>query len=94
MTNTISATSENYHVKVDSNNKAYIEKYNHSGLFACFYDRMKKALNSQLTRFQALPTQLPIDVNHLEIIINENENRIVIRDKKTGISNRAIGFLR
>jgi hypothetical protein len=94
MTNTISAKSENYYVTVDSNNNAYIEKYNHPYLLACIYDKIRRAVMPQLTGFKALPEPIIEDINALEIIIHEDENRIIIRDKKTGISNRAIGFLR
>jgi hypothetical protein len=94
MKNTTSARSKNYQVTVDSNNEAYVEKYNYSNLFDCIYDRIRKAFIPQLKRFKALPRQPTIEVNQLEILINEGENRIIITDKKTGISNRAIGFLR
>ena len=94
MTDKISARSENYDVTVDSNNNAHVEKYNHPSLVAYISDRIKKKLMPYLTEFKALPRQPPIDVNALEIKIDENDNRIIIRDKNTGISNRAIGFLR
>jgi len=86
--------SKNYSVIVDSNNTAYIEKFNHPNFCACLYDRIRRVLKPQLTRFKALPRQPPIDINNLEIKIDEEENRIIITDKKTGISTRAIGFLR
>ena len=89
-----SARSPHYYVRVDSDNNAYVEKYNHRGFFQCIYDKIRRALMPQLSGFRALPSKPPIDVNQLEILINEGENRIVITDKKTGISGRAIGFLK
>jgi len=92
---TISARSENYQVTVGPNNNAHIEKYNHSGLFACIYDRIKRALMPQSIRFKALPGQSILEnMNDIEVRIRENINRIEVRDKRTGISNWAIGFLK
>jgi len=94
MTDKIGARSENYDVIVDSDNNAHVEKYNHPSLVACIHDKIRKKLRPYLTEFKALPRQPPIDVNALEIKIDEINNRIIIRDKNTGISNWAIGFLR
>jgi len=94
MEGTVSTRSENYQVTIDFNNNAFIERYNYPNLVACIYDRIKRTLRPQLTRFKALPEQSIIDVNALEIKIREEINRIEISDKKTGVSNWIIGFLR
>ena len=86
--------SKNYSVMVDSNDIAYVEKYNHAGLLGHIQNKIKRVLMPQLNQFKALPGQECIDVEALEIKVDEESNRIEIIDKKTGFFNWAIGFLR